>query len=93
MSNLLKSKFLLGLMIVATLFLGVTVARAAVAPDASTCQITKTLKKGLKNDTQVKCLQAKLSLTADGSFGNMTKAAVIAYQTTKGLGADGVVGA
>jgi uncharacterized protein with LGFP repeats len=40
----------------------------------------------------VKYLQTKLKLTADGIFGAKTKAAVIAFQKSKGLTADGIVG-
>ena len=57
-----------------------------------------TLRKGDKG-TQVKVLQWLLSLngynvgTVDGIFGEKTLKAVKAYQTAKGLSADGVVGA
>ncbi len=46
----------------------------------------------------VKALQAMLNVlgydcgAVDGIFGNMTKAAVLAFQTAKGLAADGIVG-
>ena len=40
----------------------------------------------------VKKLQAALGLTADGDFGPVTKAAVVALQKKKGLYADGIVG-
>jgi hypothetical protein len=50
-----------------------------------------TLKKGDKNDN-VKVLQIKLNLAADGSFGNKTYEAVKAFQSKNGLVADGVVG-
>lgn len=40
----------------------------------------------------VNLLQRLLCITADGKFGNGTKAAVIAYQKTHGLVADGIVG-
>lgn len=49
------------------------------------------LKVGSKND-DVKKLQAKLGLTADGSFGPGTEKAVKAWQSANGLTADGVVG-
>ena len=49
------------------------------------------LKKG-DNNENVKKLQAKLGLTADGIFGSGTEAAVKAWQTKNGLGADGIVG-
>jgi len=40
----------------------------------------------------VKELQGLLGITADGDFGPGTKAAVVAFQTKKGLVADGIVG-
>jgi len=49
------------------------------------------LKKGSTGD-DVKKLQTKLGLTADGSFGPGTEAAVIKWQSDNGLTADGVVG-
>jgi putative chitinase len=50
------------------------------------------LKVGSKGE-DVKKLQAKLGLTADGSFGPGTEAAVKKWQAANGLTADGVVGA
>lgn len=90
MSNLLKSKFLLGLMTVAVMFVGVVAV--ATPASAADCTITKTLKMGAKG-AEVKCLQALVGVKADGSFGKGTKAAVIAWQKSAGLTADGVVGA
>jgi hypothetical protein len=61
-------------------------------------KITKTLKQGLKNDTDVKTLQSylntylKINLTIDGSFGLKTKQAVISFQKLNKLTPDGVVG-
>jgi putative chitinase len=49
------------------------------------------LKKGSTGE-DVKKLQQKLGLTADGSFGPGTEAAVKKWQADNGLGADGVVG-
>lgn len=49
------------------------------------------LKLGSKNDN-VKLLQEKLGLTADGIFGPKTEAAVKSYQQSKGLVIDGIVG-
>lgn len=51
----------------------------------------KTLKYGSTGE-QVKILQALLNVKADGSFGNATKTALITYQKSKGLGADGICG-
>jgi putative chitinase len=49
------------------------------------------LKNGSKG-SDVKLLQEKLGLTADGDFGPGTEAKVKAWQTANGLTADGVVG-
>jgi putative chitinase len=49
------------------------------------------VKKG-DNNENVKKLQAKLGLTADGVFGAGTESAVKAWQTKNGLTADGIVG-
>lgn len=49
------------------------------------------LKIGSKGD-EVKQLQEKLGLTADGSFGPGTEKAVKSWQSTNGLTADGIVG-
>ena len=49
------------------------------------------LKNGSKGD-DVKKLQEKLGLAADGAFGPGTEAKVKAWQTANGLTADGVVG-
>lgn len=50
-----------------------------------------TLRQGSKG-ADVMELQTKLGLTADGSFGPMTKAAVMAFQASNGLTADGIAG-
>jgi murein DD-endopeptidase MepM/ murein hydrolase activator NlpD len=50
-----------------------------------------TVKQGSKG-ADVKYLQNKLGITADGDFGPKTKAAVVAFQTKHGLAADGIVG-
>ncbi len=91
MSNLLKSKFLLGAVIVAVLAVGAVVVNATPAA-AADCSITSTLRVGSKGD-QVKCLQTTVGVTADGKFGPKTKAAVQAWQSNAGLVADGVFGA
>lgn len=51
----------------------------------------KTIKKGSRG-AEVKTLQNKLGIKADGIFGKQTKSAVISYQKNKGLVADGIVG-
>lgn len=52
----------------------------------------RVIRKGDRGE-EVKVLQRALSITADGIFGSGTEKAVIAYQKSKGLVADGVVGA
>lgn len=52
---------------------------------------TKTLKLGSKGP-DVKMLQTKLGLLADGIFGKNTKGAVVAFQKAHNLTADGIVG-
>ncbi|OGJ01994.1 hypothetical protein A3G98_00305 [Candidatus Nomurabacteria bacterium RIFCSPLOWO2_12_FULL_37_8] len=100
MSNLLKSKFLFGVMVVTVMFAGV--ALVATSADAA---ITMTLRQGMSN-SQVQELQQNLnsagftvSSSGAGSmgaesmyFGSKTKAAVMAYQASKGLTADGIFG-
>ncbi len=86
MSKLLKSKFLLGVMVVVAL-----VAFGAITANAAYMH-TVTLKQG-SSGAQVMALQQALgNLVADGAFGPLTKAAVMAYQSANGLVADGVVG-
>lgn len=50
-----------------------------------------TLKHGSRG-SEVKTLQAMLSLAEDGIFGDVTEEAVKAYQKSQGLRADGIVG-
>lgn len=93
MSNLLKSKFFLGVMIVAVMVVGGVVANVSNNTASADCSITTTLRLGSKG-TQVVCLQQSLGgLTADGNFGPMTKAAVVKFQKNSGLTADGIFGA
>ena len=53
--------------------------------------VTQTLRRGSKGDN-VKKMQAKLGLSADGDFGPGTEAALKKWQTANGLTADGVAG-
>ncbi len=90
MSNLLKSKFFLGALVVAVMLVGAVAVKAT--PASADCSTgTTTLKVGSKGDA-VKCLQAGVGATADGNFGPMTKAKVMAWQASVGLKADGVFG-
>jgi len=91
MSKLFKSKLLLGAMIVAAVFVAVGVVSPKSAAASTTCSITSTLRVGSKG-AQVACLQTAVGVTADGSFGPMTKAAVVKWQASVGLTADGVFG-
>ncbi|MBP9715443.1 MAG: peptidoglycan-binding protein, partial [Candidatus Pacebacteria bacterium] len=99
MSNLLKSKFFLGVLVV----VGLVVAGST----ASAAYMHTTLLKMGQSSSQVMSLQQTLnaggflvSTTGAGSpgmesmyFGAKTKAAVMAFQAAKGLSVDGVVGA
>jgi putative chitinase len=62
----------------------------AAAPAAATPS-GGTLRKGSKGD-EVKKMQAKLGLAADGDFGPGTEAALKKWQAENGLTADGVAG-
>ena len=50
-----------------------------------------TIKQGSRGD-EVRTLQKKLNITADGIFGKNSEAAVKAYQKAHGLTPDGIVG-
>src|SRR3989344_2981348 len=53
--------------------------------------ITRTLRLGMQGD-DVEAMQIALGVNADGSFGPITKSALIAFQISKGLIGDGVFG-
>jgi len=76
-------KFLIGTLAV----LAVGFALTASAADFG----STTLKVGSKGEA-VKALQTLVGATADGSFGPMTKAKVMAWQANNGLTADGLFG-
>jgi peptidoglycan hydrolase-like protein with peptidoglycan-binding domain len=61
------------------------------APAAAPAASGGTLRRGSKGD-DVKKMQAKLGLTADGDFGPGTEAALKKWQAANGLTADGVAG-
>lgn len=90
MSNLLKSKFLIGLVIVVAVFAVVGVVAPSSA-EAQVCTITMTLRQG-STGAEVMCLQSLVGASPDGKFGPMTAAAVKVWQTSKGLAPDGVFG-
>ena len=56
---------------------------------------TRNLKRTspMMSGNDVKWLQYELNITVDGKFGDDTKRAVLAYQKSKGLLQDGIVGA
>ncbi len=68
-----------------------TFGMVAVQTASADCSITTTLRVGSKGE-EVKCLQMAVGVTADGSFGPKTRAAVVAWQKSLGLSADGVFG-
>ncbi len=76
-------------------FLGGAAPAAPAAPAVPAGRpsgiIRPTVKVGSTGE-DVKYLQTKLGITADGSFGQKTKAAVTVFQSSKGLTADGIVG-
>jgi hypothetical protein len=77
-------KFLIGTVVALALLVGVT---ASAAYDFG----PTTLKVG-SSGQYVMNVQTVVGATADGAFGNMTKAKVMAWQASHGLVADGVVG-
>ncbi len=77
---MLKKKLIASAIIALALIVGVT-ASAATLP----------LKVGSKG-ADVMTVQTVVGVTADGSYGPMTKAAVMAWQASHNLVADGVVG-
>ncbi len=105
MSKLFKSKFLLGVMVLAVMFVTGFAVKAQTASAASCTTFTMTLKYGMRN-SQVLCLQQMLNekgFHVDGVsagspgmettyFGNATKSAVMSMQATLGLTADGIFG-
>jgi L,D-peptidoglycan transpeptidase YkuD (ErfK/YbiS/YcfS/YnhG family) len=82
-----------------TLAAGVVVADAVRSPATAEarCTVSVTLRVG-STGTAVRCLQSRLNSLGysagpvDGSFGPMTRAAVVRFQRAKGLPADGIVG-
>jgi len=84
MSKLLKSKFLLGTLVLVA---------ALVISSSANAAITSTLKLGQRS-AQVTELQNDLGVTpATGYFGTKTLAAVKAFQAAHGLVVDGIFGA
>jgi L,D-peptidoglycan transpeptidase YkuD (ErfK/YbiS/YcfS/YnhG family) len=92
-------RLLAAAMVGLTLAAGVVVADAVRSPAtaAARCTISVTLRVG-STGTAVRCLQARLNALGysagpvDGSFGPMTRGAVVRFQRAKGLPVDGIVG-
>ncbi len=66
--------------------------QASTAPSSPSSPVSlPTLRRGSKG-ADVRILQQRLGITADGDFGPKTDAAVRAYQARNGLTVDGIVG-
>lgn len=85
-----KVKFIFGVFFVLTVFVSVFFINTKKV-SADVCILTLTLKFG-STGTEVKCLQQKLNITADGIFGKNTKINVINFQKINNLKKDGIVG-
>jgi murein DD-endopeptidase MepM/ murein hydrolase activator NlpD len=73
-------------------FLGSPVAApTSVSATAQPKTTRATIRRGSKGP-DVAFLQSKLKLVADGDFGPLTHAAVVAFQAANGLVADGIAG-
>jgi peptidoglycan hydrolase-like protein with peptidoglycan-binding domain len=93
------------LRLLAAMMMGLTLAAGVVVADAvrspataeARCTISVTLRVG-STGVAVRCLQARLNALGytagpvDGSFGPMTRAAVVRFQRAEGLPVDGIVG-
>lgn len=66
-------------------------ASTVVTSNSTPCTITSLLRIGSKG-IEVQCLQEKVGVIADGSFGPLTKVAVMAFQSNNKLFPDGIVG-
>ena len=66
----------------------------SVAPIVNTIQLTRLLKKKspYMRGEDIKAIQKKLGIKADGIFGSQTEAAVEEFQKKNGLKVDGIVG-
>jgi murein DD-endopeptidase MepM/ murein hydrolase activator NlpD len=66
--------------------------KAKATAKAKPAPVTRATVHAGRTGEDVKYLQTKLGITADGIFGRQTQAAVLQYQTASGLVADGIVG-
>ncbi|KKR62785.1 hypothetical protein A2643_00440 [Candidatus Nomurabacteria bacterium RIFCSPHIGHO2_01_FULL_39_220] len=73
------------------LFYPQTPIKVLAAGTYSDCNITTVLRMGSKG-AEVRCLQGKVGVATDGSFGPLTNAAVKVFQTNNRLTPDGIVG-
>jgi len=71
-----------------SLHVNATVLLASASPN---CTITSLLRVGSKG-AEVQCLQEKIGVVSDGNFGHLTRNAVMYFQSSHGLSADGIVG-
>jgi murein DD-endopeptidase MepM/ murein hydrolase activator NlpD len=70
-----------------------TTAKPAKAPaKTKAAPVTRATVRAGTTGADVRYLQTKLGITADGIFGRQTQAAVKAYQQASGLVVDGIVG-
>ena len=67
------------------------VVEVFASPVSNDCFVINTLRIGSKGP-EVECLQGKVGAVTDGSFGPLTKIAVMIFQSSHGLLADGIVG-
>jgi L,D-peptidoglycan transpeptidase YkuD (ErfK/YbiS/YcfS/YnhG family) len=90
-------RFLAAMVVGVTLAAGLVVADAVRSPAtaAARCTVSVVLRVGSRGDA-VRCLQARLNALGysagpvDGSFGPMTRAAVVRFERANGLRVDGI---
>ncbi|MFA6177766.1 MAG: peptidoglycan-binding domain-containing protein [Candidatus Paceibacterota bacterium] len=83
--------FIFLFLIFSLLFSSQTAFAVSTTSASSDCSITLKLKVGSKG-IEVECLQRKIGIVADGSFGPLTKAKIVVFQSNNGLKIDGIVG-
>jgi len=93
-----KTKKVLAALALATTLTGTAATFAPSAGAQAACSVDHRLRLGQRGSSDVRCLQIALEAAGvnpgpvDGYFGPVTRAAVVAYQTAKGLTVDGWVG-
>lgn len=99
--NILKSKLLLGLVIIAAFFFSVFISITVVfgrehnenttgTNNEKECKIIHVLKVRSKYKDEVKCLQKLLGIKTSGIFNKTTKSAVVKFQKENGIKPSGV---